>query len=409
MGRTYSTVPYTFLKRGVYYFVRRVPTDLKRFYSVDRIVLSLRTKSSHRAYRASQTLCSRLDDYWLDLRLSQTDALGGRSLTKHRMVSDNRGILGFTLAEASQLYQKVKGKGRSNTFFTHTDRAVGYAIQCLGNKDLSCYTTVDAGEFRDWLFAKELGRSSVSRNLGILKAIVNLCIQEEGLDITNPFARVYIPHEDNQSKRHSLTIDQIRHLQQECKTRDDSLRWLAALISDTGMRLAEAVGLAAEDLRLREDIPYVVVRRKPWRPLKTSGSERTIPLIGASLWASRRLMQNSPQQFLFPQYVDGSSTNANSASAALNKWIKTFLPKNCVVHGMRHAFRDRLRAVDTPADMIDQIGGWTTSSVGTSYGRGYEHDKIHAFLSMIALQPTEPPSASSNRCLGPTKKRSDTS
>ena len=39
-------------------------------------------------------------------------------------------------------------------FFTHTDRAVGYAMQCLGDKDLGEYTTIDAGEFRDWLFAK---------------------------------------------------------------------------------------------------------------------------------------------------------------------------------------------------------------------------------------------------------------
>ncbi len=45
------------------------------------------------------------------------------------------------------------------------------------------------------------------------------------------------------------------------------------------------------------------------------------------------------REFLFPQYVDGILTNANSASAALNKWMKTFLPKECVVHGMRHAFK----------------------------------------------------------------------
>ena len=33
--------------------------------------------------------------------------------------------------------------------------------------------------------------------------------------------------------------------------------------------------------------------------------------------------------------------------------------------------RDRLRAVQCPADMIDQIGGWTTAGVGQSYGEGY--------------------------------------
>ena len=83
---------------------------------------------------------------------------------------------------------------------------------------------------------------------------------------------------------------------------------------------------------------------------------------------------------LFPQYVDGISTNANSASAALNKWMKTFLPKECVVHGMRHAFRDRLRAVNAPVDMIDQLGGWNLQSVGQGYGEGYSLNLMISFV-----------------------------
>ena len=60
MGRTFSAVPYTYLKRGVYYFVRRIPSDLQTFYRTDRVTLSLRTKSLHRASRASERLSSRL-------------------------------------------------------------------------------------------------------------------------------------------------------------------------------------------------------------------------------------------------------------------------------------------------------------------------------------------------------------
>ena len=33
--------------------------------------------------------------------------------------------------------------------------------------------------------------------------------------------------------------------------------------------------------------------------------------------------------------------------------------------------RDRLRAVQCPSDMIDQIGGWTTAGAGQAYGEGY--------------------------------------
>ena len=34
--------------------------------------------------------------------------------------------------------------------------------------------------------------------------------------------------------------------------------------------------------------------------------------------------------------------------------------------------RDRLRAVQCPSDMIDQIGGWTTAGVGQGYGEGFK-------------------------------------
>ncbi|MBE58216.1 MAG: integrase [Gammaproteobacteria bacterium] len=385
MGRTFSAVPYTYLKRGVYYFVRRIPSDLQTFYRTDRVILSLRTKSLHRASRASEKLSSRLDDYWLDLRLKQTDVPGSHLLKDHSLQTHGITVtLGSTLSHACDVYKRTKGNGRRKLFFTHTDRAVGYAIQCLGNKDLCEYTTIDAGEFRDWLFGKGLRRSSVSRNLTIVKAVVNLCIQEEGLGINNPFAKVYIPSDENHTKRHSLTIEQIKLLQEKCRQQDDSLRWLAALISDTGMRLAEAVGLAKDDLRLDDHVPHVVIRKHPWRPLKTSGSERVIPLVGASLWASQRLSDTVSGQFLFPQYVNGISTNANSASAALNKWMKTFLPKECVVHGMRHAFRDRLRAVDAPMDMIDQLGGWSLQSVGQEYGADFSvHQASQAMLKLI--------------------------
>ena len=69
------------------------------------------------------------------------------------------------------------------------------------------------------------------------------------------------------------------------------------------------------------------------------------------------------------QVCNGSS-NANSASAAINKWLKPRVPDNCVIHSFRHSMRDRLRAVECPSDIIDAIGGWTTTGVGQRYGTG---------------------------------------
>ena len=43
---------------------------------------------------------------------------------------------------------------------------------------------------------------------------------------------------------------------------------------------------------------------------------------------------------------------------------------NCVIYSFRHSMRDRLRAVECPSDIIDAIGGWTTTGVGQRYGTG---------------------------------------
>ena len=57
----------------------------------------------------------------------------------------------------------------------------------------------------------------------------------------------------------------------------------------------------------------------------------------------------------------------------------------CVIHSFRHSLRDRLRAVQCPSDMIDQIGGWTTAGVGQSYGEGYRLDSLKDWLKRLAV------------------------
>ena len=150
----------------------------------------------------------------------------------------------------------------------------------------------------------------------------------------------------------------------------------------TGMRLSEAAGLHRDDIVLDGDIPHINVRPHPWRRLKTKGSERLVPLVGASLWAAKRLQQHD-SSYAFPRYCNGQACNANSASAALNKWLKPRASKDAVVHSLRNSMRDRLRAVECPSDIIDQIGGWSSSSVGSSYGKGYELPVLAKWMKMM--------------------------
>ena len=68
-----NEAPYIFNKRGVYYFSRRVPVDLKCHYTLPRIVFSLRTKSFKAAKSKVTSLAAKLDEDWLTLRWRTTD------------------------------------------------------------------------------------------------------------------------------------------------------------------------------------------------------------------------------------------------------------------------------------------------------------------------------------------------
>ena len=45
--------------------------------------------------------------------------------------------------------------------------------------------------------------------------------------------------------------------------------------------------------------------------------------------------------------------------------------------------RDRLRAVECPKEIIDQIGGWSSSDVGESYGVGFPKKIVRNWLDKI--------------------------
>jgi integrase len=222
-----------------------------------------------------------------------------------------------------------------------------------------------------------------------VKAVLNLAIREWDIDATNPLVGTFIPDVGTRKKRVPFTDAEIIAIQRECRDLNDDKRWLLALISDTGMRLAEAAGILVGDIRLEEPVPHVVVQDHPWRRLKTSSSERAIPLVGASLWAAESVANHRSEnsEFAFPRYTSATATNSNSARAALNKWLKARVASGAVVHSFRHSLRDRLRAVGCPSDVADAIGGWTTTGIGSSYGAGYALETKADWLQKIVLDP----------------------
>ena len=321
-----SGQPHLSVRSGVFYFVRRIPTDVRQHYRADRVSLSLRTKSMQIAIRSATSINQRLEDYWLGLRLQQID-IPAINLVRTPETSEVCDCL--TLSEAMDLYLRLKSAGKDKTFVRSAHRNVGYVIKVLGDHPLSAYSTVDAAKFRDWLIDQGMARDTIKRVFGSIRSIINLAIKEQGLGCSNAFSGTFMPDGLRVTKRQPIPMDDIRKVQQKCRQQDDEPRWIIALLSDTGMRLGEAIGLLKADIDLCAEIPHIDLKPHPWRRLKTPGSKRQIPLVGSSLWAAKRALgQHIDTKFAFPKYCSYEGHKTNSASAALNSGFVIMLQRD---------------------------------------------------------------------------------
>jgi len=104
---------------------------------------------------------------------------------------------------------------------------------------------------------------------------------------------------------------------------------------ETGCRPSEIANLTAEDIHLDVEVPYISIRPKAKRQLKSRSSKRDIPLVGVSLEA----MKKAPKGFL--HYRDKSSLLSSSLMKAFR--VRGLLESNKhTVYSFRHAFEKRM-------------------------------------------------------------------
>jgi integrase len=381
-------------KHGYFYYCRRVPKRVLQHYRLDRIRTSLHTRHPEIARRRAQKISFELEREWEVLTFS---ALGNWA-NKFRqdyspalttaLVSPSESISNSPLlTEAAEYYLSQKGTNRPEEFYGSVRRAVRYIEESVGIHPINAYNRELANAFRDYLIQdRGLSTASAKRILTTIKAIVTFTAREKDLPTVSAFSAIHFAEPNKGSiLRKPIPVTHIRKVQAECLAIADDPRLTIALISDTGLRLAEALGLQASDVVLTDN-PHIIVKPHPWRRLKTAESERIVPLVGASLSAAKVLKSRSadPASPLIPKFCDGKSTKANSASGALNKWLKPRVPEGCVVHSFRHSLRDRLRNVECPTELIDELGGWAKASVGQHYGEGHSIEMKSQWMLKIS-------------------------
>ena len=274
------------------------------------------------------------------------------------------------LSEAFTVYLENHPKGKDKDFQSNQSQHWRKLVALVGDIALEGLTRNHARQYRDQRLDAGVKTTTLLRELGVLRAVVNVACREIPLNLKNPFESLSIPNVNKDaSKRIPYSKDEWKTLVHAAVQADDEPRRIALVLAFTGARLAEIVGLRKQDFD--PVVGTINIRSHASRPLKTTASERIVPLMPAALNALQTQMNNSTTDFLFPAYANAAKTNNDGASATLSKWGKKFVATK-TMHSFRHTFRDSLRAVMCPESIAKEIGGWSsTHDVSVGYGQGY--------------------------------------
>ena len=275
-------------------------------------------------------------------------------------------------------------------------KAVNNLIALIGDKPIDQITRSDALSFREWwqnrVINDKMDPGTANKDIGHLNKMLNEVSDYLRLGLERPFASLRLKGERHKP-RAAFPTAFIRDRLLAPGALDglnEEARLAFYMMVETGMGPSEVMSLSPDRINTDAQVPNVVLKHLSEeedgrnRELKTNNREREIPLVGVSLLAAQRLIKAYGG---FPTYAD----TPDNLSAAINKFLKenNLVPPNgATVYGLRHAFQDRLNAVEPPERLNADIFGH--GFYRPRYGDGTSLEQKQFWLLKIAFEMQAP-------------------
>lgn len=428
-------------RHDVWHYVRRVPSEYQSLDTRGIVKLSTKVKIANdrkgtKAGRVAARMNATLESYWRALSENKTTearqayadavklaralgfeyqtALAGAEkpiaemLTRIEtlMVGERwkdpalrKATLGGVEKPAimlSDLFTEYEATQRSNLSKMSPDqvrkwtsakkRAVEILIERIGNKALDELSRDDALAYADWwedrVITEGIGAGTANKNISHIGGMIRAVNKRHDLRLDAMFAGTRIEG-GRDGQRKPFDLDFIKNVilaDGQLSELNDEARDVVYAVMETGARPSEIINLSRHQIVLGAVIPHIRIQPEG-RLLKTDQSERDIPLVGRALDALRRHPDG------FPRYFDKGS----NLSATLMKYFKAhnLLPsEKHSIYSFRHSFKDRLKGVEAPEELIDEMMGHSTNK--PKYGDGYGLKLKLKYLRAIALAPPIP-------------------
>lgn len=415
-----------------FYYRRRVPEDLRKYDPRLEIKISLKTGSAQEARRLVNVYNDFIEDFWRDL-VTRGVVYSGKDYQKAVSLARAHGFAYKSAADVSRLplrdiiarfdtadavgdpddaivsavlggvtrppvilstvpdrywpisADKISGKTEHQIKRWRIPRtlAVNTFIQVVGDRDIASITRRDAILFwqhlMDRLAGDDIAADTANKLLYRTRDMLQAVSHAEELDIDFKVVFADLKFSGQSNSRRPFDVDYVQKTfiaSDALSGLNDEAKNLVLAMADSGAGEGELIGLRPIDIFLDEDIPYIWIRQYKGNQLKTGRvRERKIPLVGVALQAIRKYPQG------FSRY-----SSADSASSSINKYLRenNLNQEGTTLYSLRHTFKDRLRDIGAPEEVIDSLMGHATRK--PKYGRGHLMETKYEWLQKIAFR-----------------------
>jgi len=423
---------YLLQRQGWYVYNRRVPEFVKDYDAREKVRIALGTQCKRTALKKACVLNDEIEGYWQSLiqyknkHSSQSyknvvqlaKELGFRYLPSMKLaegelidiltrlqcakqVKNKEPLVsallggevkqGITFSEALERfwgYSKPtlmgKNEAQQKRWRGPRLKAVNNFIKAVGDRQLEEITNLDLVAFRDWWLKRiekdGIKPDTVNKDFTHLKGIIETVSAHEGLEIDTSklFKKIYIK-EGRANTRASYTTNYIQSQLLSptyLNKLDEEAQAIFKILANTGARPIEIVNLTKDDIKLNHAVPHIHIQPRKGYALKTTESERKIPLTNQTL-------------SVFQKYTEGFDSY-RSNSDRLSLVINTWLTKNNLrptqkhsLYSLRHSFQDRLNALELPDRIQCMLMGHAFKR--PKYGQGATLEHLKQVMKSISV------------------------
>jgi len=271
------------------------------------------------------------------------------SVLKKRKVNSFENFL-FNIQDKSYLFSSLLKEFGTNEQVNNFDvqkKNLNLVLDVCGDKPINEYTSDDYFKFKEFLKINILNESE------ILKQVNNFFLfSYKKLNIKEKINFKKKSQITNESKLVEFNNEELIFVAKKCQESNDIESLILLLLMDTGCTISEIIGLSEDDIYLDSYLPFIIIRTNHFRKIKNVNKLRTIPLVGSSLWAIKKINKHFKKHNFFKMSKLKKNLLKKNVSLKLKKIISD---KNLLC--FKKSIITRLIQVNCPERVILDIIG----------------------------------------------------